>query len=365
MGLAGRAQADAEAEIHPPPRWAEVEGPEAREVLACHYGVVPRSLQRLSRSSVNALFRLTSRNGARLLKRLGRDPGPKWPDLHAHALRRVRRQGVPVVPLVESVTGATTVRHGGSLWQLSRYVPGRAFQDGDGGELRSVARCVAAIHAVPLAGLPVGVSDPTRDVETWLEHGPDALECLRDAVRGAAGVPAAEMARWDGAYSGALDRALGELDASGYACLPRVLTHGELTGSNLRFDPGTGALLAVLDWDGVAVRPRAYDLARGALFLARRHRKSFAVYGELVASFLDEVAGAAPVTPAERDALVPILELFFVPTPHYVQALRRHAPGSLPWFLNWSAEGASTVRSILEPHLRGGPGRAANREERR
>ncbi|MEK8173305.1 hypothetical protein NKH77_43670 [Streptomyces sp. M19] len=54
-----------------------------------------------------------------------------------------------------------------------------------------------------------------------------------------------------------------------------------------------------------------------------------------------------PLTAAERAALIPVLELNFVPAPDYLRQVAKHAPGILEWYLGWRAEGATEVRGIL------------------
>jgi len=334
----------------PEPIWTGVHGGPAIEVARIHFGRTPSVLERLDRRSVNTLYRFKADGNTYILKRLGRAVAAGWLAFQSQAVERVHERGVPVTPFVPSVRGENTVCHAGSAWQLTPYRPGRPFVDGRADELTRVARCVSLVHSVPVDGLDIAAANPIRDVETWLDSGRDELARLSAAAR-VAGVAEADLASLAREFERTLDRALGELDAATYAALPRTLTHGELTGSNILVDPATQEVVALLDWDGVAVRPRAYDLARGALFLARQRRDGFAVHDELVVSFLRTGSQPTPLATEEIDAIIPILELFLLPTAGYVSDLARHAPASLDWFLRWSAEGAGHVRSVMVPAL--------------
>ncbi|MFD0653648.1 aminoglycoside phosphotransferase family protein [Streptomyces malaysiensis subsp. malaysiensis] len=242
---------------------------EARHVLGTSYDIRPRSIERLARDSPNQIWRCTTSDGRYTLKRLGRPGQDRWLAFQDAAIARAAQCGVPTEPLIRAVDGSPTASANGALWQLRRYVPGRHFRDGDPADLRAAAEMVAAVHAVPVDGLPQPGANPIQDMEFWLGADESAIDELGKLVSASA-----SPAMWDEVhetYRDAYRRARAALDLPTYQSLPATLTHGEMAGSNLVFDD-EGKLISLLDWDGVDIRPRAYDLARAMLFLARAGR---------------------------------------------------------------------------------------------
>ncbi|MET9550648.1 aminoglycoside phosphotransferase family protein [Streptomyces sp. NPDC006627] len=324
---------------------ADVAG-EARHVLEASYGIRPRSVERLTRDSPNQIWRCATADGTYTLKRLGRPGQDRWLAFQDAAIARAARYGVPAEPLIRAADGSPTAAADGALWQLRRYVPGRHFRDGDPADLRAAAETVAAVHAVPVDGLPEAGANPIQDMEFWLAADESAVDELGELVSAVA-----SPALWDevnDAWRAAYRRARATLDLPAYQSLPVTLTHGEIAGSNLVFDD-EDRLISLLDWDGVDVRPRVYDLARAVLFLARTGRGSFRVHRDLAVDLVLHATAANPPGPDELRAIVPVLELYCVPTARYVRQMAKTGPATLTWYLRWTAEGARTVRDNVLP----------------
>ncbi|MFF3956659.1 phosphotransferase enzyme family protein [Streptomyces sp. NPDC001890] len=336
--------------------WQAATACEAYEVLHDHYALQPHTVERLLRGSVNTVWRLRSPDGDFVLKRLGRRASAGWLEFQGTATARAHDQGVPVQPLVIAVDGRTTVDHNGTQWQLRPYVEGRPCTDGDASDLGKAARCLATVHSVPLDGLSPAAENPVQDLEHWLTTDESGLEEVGRVA--SAAVPRALWEAVRPALADAYRRARAELDWPLYQALPKTLTHGEFAGSNLVFDD-RGDISCVLDWDAVDIRPRAYDLARAALFLGRKRRGGFTVHPNLAAGLLVEATRGRPAEPRELAAIIPILELYCVPTVRYVEQLAEHSPDTLQWYLGWTAEGASMVRATLAAAVAGASARIA------
>ncbi|MEV6044015.1 MULTISPECIES: phosphotransferase enzyme family protein [Streptomyces] len=322
--------------------WDADPGRTVPEILEAAYGMRPLVVERLVRESPNVVWRFTAADGHYTLKRLGRPCEEPWLAFQDAAVTRAAAHGVPAEPLLHTLDGLPNASAGGALWQVRRYVDGRHCTDGSAADLRAAAETIAAVHAVPVDGLPEPGANPIQDMEFWLGADAGALDALGALVSETAGPSV-----WDevaGAYRDAYHRARAELDLAAYQLLPATLTHGELAGSNLVFDDN-GALISLLDWDGVDIRPRVYDLARALLFLARTGRGSFRVHHGLGVDLLLRAAGGHPLVHAELRAVSPILELYFVPTPRYIRQLAASSPATLLWYLGWAADGARTVRA--------------------
>ncbi|MEK8174675.1 phosphotransferase [Streptomyces sp. M19] len=303
--------------------WNADPGRTVPEVVEAAYGIRPLAVERLERESLNVVWRFTAADGRYTLKRLGRPAEERWLAFQDAAVTRAAAHGVPVEPLLHTLDGRSNASADGALWQVRRYVGGRHGTDGAAADLRAAAEAIAAVHAVPVDGLPEPGVNPIQDMEFWLGADAGALDALGALVCETAGPPV-----WDemaDAYRGAYHRARAELDLAAYHALPATLTHGEPAGSNLVFDDD-GTLISLLDWDGVDIRPRVYDLARALLFLARTGRGSFRVHHGLGVDLLLRAAGEQPPSHAELRAIAPILELYFVPTRATYGSWRRAVP---------------------------------------
>lgn len=323
-------------------------------VLDNEYGVRPTSVAKLRRHSVNSVY--LCRTGGDpstdlILKRLGRSVSEAFLDFQDRALAEVASAGLPIPHPMPSASGARTVRAQGSAWQLASRLAGRTYTDGQLPAVRAVATCVNRLHDLTISSaLPPADENPTRDIEQWLGTGSRELEELVEAISSAP-VVNHDLRQYRAALTPVVDRALSELDGASYATLPHSLTHGELTGSNILVSEDGTVVKGLLDWDGVFIRPRVYDLARGSLFLARQRRDGFQIHHDLVTEFLRLATGNRPLSDAELRALIPILELLLVGTARHFRTMCRDSPGGLNWWLRWSTSGATQVRTIMGPAL--------------
>jgi Ser/Thr protein kinase RdoA (MazF antagonist) len=324
--------------------WRTVDHDESDRVLRGFYSLNPERVDRLVRDSLNSVWRIQTADGEFLLKRLGRPAEPEWLKFQHAAMVRAASCGIPAEPLIKTADGATTVETDCAQWQLRRYVRGRLFIDGSDADLAAAADVMAKLHATPLDGLPANCLNPIQDLEHWLVADESAIGELGAAIASATSADTWHALR--PAYLGAYRRARENLDIRRYTALPQVLTHGEFAGSNLVFDKA-GTIVGLLDWDGVDVRPRVYDIARGVLFLARTGRGKLTVNHQPAVDLLIRATANNPASREELAAITPILELYFVPTIRYVQLLSQRSHETLRWYLNWSAEGAASVRRNL------------------
>jgi Ser/Thr protein kinase RdoA (MazF antagonist) len=331
-------------------RWRAEEHPLVVATLRERYGLTVHSLERLHRESVNLVFRAVTDQGTALVKRLGRPAEPGWLAFQAAVLSALCDRGFPVQPLWPARDGETTVTAGEQLWQVRPYAQGRAFRAGDAHDVEAAARALAQLHRAPVealvpAGVSAGAVSPTDDLVLWLWDDGAAHAALEELVRRIAPATLADAVLPH--YREAFTRARRQLGPAAYQSLGRVLTHGEFVGSNLLL--GDRDVCSVMDWDAVQVRPRVYDLARACLFMARKARGSIQLHEDLSELFLRTATSDAPLSEAERDALIPILELYFVPSPAYLSVMAELAPADVPWYLDWSAKGAAQVRGLLSP----------------
>ncbi|MDJ1130763.1 phosphotransferase enzyme family protein [Streptomyces iconiensis] len=327
------------------PTWSAVRDPAVAQVLTRHYGFGTCPAWSLNRESVNQVWYVETPGGPGALKRLGRDVTPEWLAFERAALPRLTAAGIPVAAPLLTVEGATSARTGGSVWQLRPWREGRPFDSARPQDLERAGAFLSALHRIPVDGLPAGGHSATQNLEFWLTTERPLQAALDEVDEIAAPhVTPAVRKHAQRAYSAVLHRARAELD--GYQDLPAVLTHGEVAGSNLLYS-ASGALTCVLDWDALQLRSRVYDVARAVLFLPRRARGSFQVLPERARAVLTASTAHEPLGPGELRALLPVLELNFVPSPGYLRQVARHAPGILDWYLGWRAEGATTVRGVL------------------
>ncbi|MEU8825710.1 phosphotransferase [Streptomyces sp. NPDC048636] len=326
-------------------RWLPEHDNAVTRILAQEYGLGTHQVWSLDRESVNKIWRVDSPHGQYALKRLGRDVAPPWLAFESAVLPRLTAAGIPVAPPLPTATGTSSAVHEGSVWQLRPWRKGRPFDSARPGDIEQAGAFLSALHRIPVEGLPADGHSSTQNLEFWLatERPPDAV---LDEVEEIAAPHVSAAVRTDArrAFSAVLDLARTEL--AGYDGLPEVLTHGEIGGSNLLY-ADSGELVCVLDWDALQLRPRVYDVARALLFLPRRARGGCQILPDRARAVLAASTAHQPLSPYELEALVPLLELNFIPSPDYLRQVTRHAPGFLEWYLGWRAEGATSVRGVL------------------
>lgn len=326
--------------------WVASADPRIPELLGTHYGLAPVSVERLDRESVNEMFRVRTGDELLVVKRLGRLGSPEWLAYQADVLDALHEHGFPVRPWLRSVEGHGTTRIGDDQWQVARFAESRPFVPGDADDVASAAACLDRLHQLTDLLPADSPRAPIQDAEPWLCATEADMVSLADTVHE---VAPADAQGYVATYREVWTRARAELPAADYLALPRRITHGEYVSSNVLY--GDDGVLAVIDWDAVQLRPRVSDVARGALFFARRARGGIEVFEDLVPAFLRRATESAPLSDAESAALIPFLECYFLPSPAYLRQLAEHDPAMLTWYLGWSCAGAARVRPLLTPIL--------------
>ncbi|MFD4544512.1 phosphotransferase [Streptomyces bauhiniae] len=318
-------------------------------VLRTGWGLDASRAERLCRESINDLWRFRTHRGEVVLKALGQPATTAWLDFQRAAGELAAEAGLPVPLSVPTPDGGPVAHHHGRQWQLRPYRQGQLFTPDAPGHLTQIARALNTLHRLPVTAFGHAPASPGDEIAFWRAAGEEGWNQLDNAL--APVLTAPRRANAVAAWRAVRQRAVAELDDAGYDTLPAVLTHGEVAGSNLVFDR-EGTLRALLDWDAVQLRPRAYDLAKAALFLGRIARGSLDIDPERAATVVTGIAGEQPLTDREAAVLVPLLELYFVPTPDRLRRMAHTAPQHLDWYVHWTLEGARSVRRLLDPVIR-------------
>jgi Ser/Thr protein kinase RdoA (MazF antagonist) len=307
---------------------------------------------------VNEMFRARTPAGSLVVKRLGRPGSAEWLAYQADVLDALLESGFPVRPWLRSRDGAGTVCVQDDQWQVAPYVASRPFIPGDPTDVAQAAGCLDRLHQLsdllPAQLIATSPASPIQDAEPWLRATEADIADLERTLAEIGPADADPRTHID-TYRRVWERARQELAADAYDALPQRLTHGEYVSSNVLYgvrDAGAaGGLITVIDWDAVQVRPRICDVARGALFFARRARGGIEVFPDLVPAFIEAATVSAPLSDAETAALIPFLELYFLPSVGYLRMLADHDPTMLAWYVGWSSAGAARVRELLTPIL--------------
>ncbi|MGH8794762.1 MAG: phosphotransferase [Stackebrandtia sp.] len=324
--------------------WQPSHDPVATRVLTQGYGLNVRGLRLLRRESANQVYRADVDGGSVVVKRLARPGSASWRAFQARTMVRLRDQGFPVAPPVTATSGLPAAEAGGFWWQVLPFDPGRAFRSGDAPDVAAAADCLDRLHGFGDVDDVEPAASPVRDVESWLTADETELDRLTEMIDDVAPNTPDDVRK---RYAATYERARSSLDMNAYRELPRGLSHGEFIGSNLLFqDDGVSC---VLDWDALDVRPRVADLARACLFIARRERGKFDVHADLARAFLRDATASRGLGDDEAAAVVPYLELFFLPSRTHLSVIMRHNPEIVRWYLGWSAAGADSVRAVMTP----------------
>jgi Ser/Thr protein kinase RdoA (MazF antagonist) len=306
------------------------------------FGIEADTLQPVESGSPNHSWIISAGPRRLVVKECTHDGSAAWFQFQEVTIEQLVAADFPIQALLAAPDGRRTVEHDGGRWQLRQFVAGDDFVPGNADHLDEACRVLARLHAHPVTIPPR--DGPNQDLEYWLEGG-DA--CLQELLAEAASLAPDRVRALEPVYRDVWERAHGALDSEAYRALPARLIHGEFHGNNLLY--AEGRLRCLLDWDGVQVRPRIYDVARAGFFLTRVRRGAFQLNRTLTERFLRAYEVACGLTGAERAAIVPILQFYFLPTPRYLRQLAGHQPDLLHWYLGWSSDGGRAVSTEMAP----------------
>lgn len=311
------------------------------------YAVRPAFCEVLESGGPNTTWRLMTERGCFALKQRPAVPDAQWLSFQQDVFAHLLQNRFPIEPLVPTNSGVTTFVHDGSSWQLRAFVEGRVFDLGRSSDRAEALRVLASLHKV--TRFTTSPTAPHSDVRTWIVASRDALdECLQTLSQC---VGASNTNRWRAFFETTLADALPDIRIAEYDALPRTLTHGEFQGNNLIL--GRHRMASVIDWDSLQVRPRVYDLAVGTLFLARRRRGSFEIDPSAVEECIGTYRRDVGLTGLELRVLVPIVQLYFLPTSSFLRLVvsrpKEFRERFFSWYLPWCAGGVEAARDQLGP----------------
>ncbi|MFI7110337.1 phosphotransferase enzyme family protein [Nonomuraea sp. NPDC050227] len=329
--------------------WKESDDPLVPKILRDEFrlGAVG-GVEWYDRESTNGVFRAQTTHGPVIIKRLGRPGTIEWLEFQADTLQALHECGFPAQPLLRCPDGRRTVLAHDEQWQVTPFIAGRPFTPGSEADVDVAAACLSRLHGLSALAPEPSPTSPIRDAEAWLHLDETDLSEVAATIQELAPHTPSEV--FD-KYRAAWQRARQTLSLEGYQALPHRLTHGEYVGSNLLY--GSDDVICIVDWDGLQVRPRLADLARASLFFPRRVRGGIEVIESLVPRFLRVATQSEPLLDNERDAIIPFLELYFVPIPAFLRMIAERNPTMLDWYLGWSSAAAGRVRQILTRLLEG------------
>lgn len=331
---------------------------EAEAILAGSYNLPATQLTALDSGSVNASWMVEGGPARYVLKHVWGPPPSGCLDFQEKAIDHLVARNFPIQPLLPTADGQKTVRHDDGYWQLRPFAEGRPYELGRETDLDSALDAMRLLHQTPAAD-GENLPSPNPDLDDWLRMPEATLRATTNELSRL--TDRARATHLSTLYDEIRGEALARLSWATYATLPRRLIHGDLHGTNLFFNGDR--LTCIVDWDAMGVRARVLDIAKAAFFLTRRMRGEFRLIPSATMRFLNRY-GLPALRPEEFGAMIPILQLSFLPTLRYLRLMRTRAPSRLAWYLEWSAAGAASVRPELGPvldSLAGESGLAARR----
>ncbi len=196
----------------------------------------------------------------------------------------------------------------GRAYEVQNYSEGQDFQAEYPGQLSSIGQTLARYHQC------VEGFDPPPEIFTP-RYLPASLTSLtaRLLERDMMG-ELHDLLAWYDERAGKLSTILPE---TAYATLPHLLIHGDIHADNWRFSGDT--VTALLDYDQATWDSRLTDLADALVAFATLLDRSFewgAFQGPLDPSraiqFLNAYTSIAPLTPAEAELLLVLLETLWL-----------------------------------------------------
>ena len=259
---------------------ARFEGAEIRRVLDAYALGEVTGIQEFPAGSRQApKVRVSSTEGEFLLKRRVARPELVERAIFNHGFQlHLEGCGVPVARLVGTRReNRSMLLEDDRVYELFEWIEGRRLVKA-APEVRNAGRILGRLHE---AGSSF---DPTRTSDLAGFHAANsvtlAFERLESAILAADGsLDAKAVSERIGDLRSQLVRACDEVEAAGWAKLPRQAIHGDWHPGNLLFTPSSptprqpGVVRAIVDFDASRVEPRIVDLANGLLHFAMRSRR--------------------------------------------------------------------------------------------
>jgi len=220
-----------------------------------------------------------------------------------HLLARLDEEGFPVASPLVNRKGGTYAQRGERIFELTRWVSGERFRQGDRTQLAELGRQVGRLHQITAE-----MGD--RKDKPW-EQRPEYLRA--ELKRWTDGVDPAGRGPLLDRLDGKLQTLAGRLDDRTCAELPQAIVHGDLHPGNALF---AGERLAGLfDWDWANRQMRITDICDAVFFFARRPPNPFSgdevwamtcafeLDQQLAATVLEAYESVDPLSPAEKRLL--------------------------------------------------------------
>lgn len=242
-------------------------------VLVEKYGIVPTSVDRLYSLS-NEVYRVVSGSSFYILKKYSDFSRQKAIDLH-RLYPRLSMVGVDIPPFIPNNEGGYLTEVDGVLYELAQFIPHRPLTYKEFNitqtDLALAARELVKIHSTDMTDLDLGAIDFVKIVDdvarlisifennyveiTSKTSESDVLEKLRFLKEYLAST---EELR---------SRVAQDVKVNySFPTAPRVLIHGDYSLTNLLPNDEQGKIY-VIDWEGIRLAPRTYELQRSIGFL--------------------------------------------------------------------------------------------------
>jgi homoserine kinase type II len=237
----------------------------------------------------NQNFLVTTSTGEFFLRRRYEGySAAEWINFDHAAMHFLAERHAPVVPPIGAVDG----------WEMFPAIEGHHFRDADPRDVEHLAVAIARLHQA-------GQEFPLRYEKTGPRGETDPAEMLELAKK--FGSPADRYVAW-------VKSAGGQLPNSSFQSLPHTLIHGDVQPANVLMNDDR--VIAFVDFDWCAWRPRIYDLAFAILLCCATHETPIdggdiwslsqapLVKAELVQRFFESYhAEGWPLSNGERSAL--------------------------------------------------------------
>ncbi|MAK80419.1 phosphotransferase [Phenylobacterium sp.] len=269
-------------------------------------------VEELSGGAVNRVFSVRTSAGRYVLRRY-RAGTPSQLNREARVTTWVRRHGLPAIAPIISVSGELHVERDGVCFALFPFADGaqKAASDLTLKDAAAAGDMLGRLHGV-LGGLPTAEWRPPRllwDRSAWeqrltvLEHailGRSEADGRDEIALARVRAQRAWMAHPDCRHSHDLGDGL-------------QVTHGDYHHGNLFFDEGQ--VSAVIDWEQMALLPRAYEAVRAATYMFDGQPERTAVFlsswRQVSGASADELAQGAAAFSVVRDHWVwPLEEVY-------------------------------------------------------
>lgn len=314
-----------------------------KDILEKHYNInaTDEQITDLDSGSFNKVWKVTNDDKSYVLKKINHSFNENWVKWADEIFNSIYKSNKLLLIKNKNESFFTYVKDEDSLWSLSEFIISKPFELRNIQHLEQARLALKNIQEIDL-NTTIHLNDETikkvkrNEIFTW--EDPNAFSEFKNLLK------ECKFKDFDQEQLilKIVEECIGKIKALNINDLNLVVSHGEFQGQNILFD--NNGSINVIDWDGIGLRPKIYDIAVSAVFLTRKKRGSFILDEITFNEYIQKFA----LTREEIESIPYLIPLYFAPSKEFIDNFNLNAPEKLDWYLEWSFDAMISLNTQLK-----------------